>query len=79
MTKTTQVPVVAGVASYLSKSNLTQIVGVAATIITFTTGGKVGMSPAEQAAVVTTICFIQGLVTYVMHTWFTPHVHASSI
>ena len=78
-TDTANVPILSGPGSYFSKSAVTQIVGVLAALITAFTGGKFGLTANEQASIVTTILVAQSVIVYVMHQWFTNHVHASSL
>jgi hypothetical protein len=75
-TQMATIPVTSG---WVSKVNWTQVVGGAAMVGTLLTGGKMSLSASDQAAVVTVIGLVQGLATFIMHTWFTPHVHAASL
>ena len=65
--------------AWLSKINWTQAVAVSASILTFATGGKVGIPLEQQVAIVTLITTAQGLATWVIKTWFTPTVSPASI
>jgi hypothetical protein len=67
------------VSAWSSKINWTQAVAIGSSLITFVFGAKVGLAPEQQAAVVVVITMIQGVVTWVIKTWLTPHVHASSL
>jgi hypothetical protein len=73
------VPVVSGTASVFSNSNLVQYVGAIAMVATLVTGGKVNLSASDQAAIITVIGLVQGAVTFIIHRWFTSHVHAASL
>ena len=73
---TATVPVVS---AWSSKINWTQVVGAAAMILTLLTGNRVSLSADQQAAIITVIGLIQGLVTWVLKTWFTAHVTAASL
>lgn len=64
--------------AWLSKINWTQAVAGSAMILAWLTGGHVGMTPDQQAAVITTIGVIGNIVTWVVKTWFTPTVTPSS-
>lgn len=73
---TATVPVVS---AWSSKVNWTQVVGGFAMVLTLVTGGKVGMTADQQAAAVTTIGVLCNIATWVLKTWFTPHVNAASL
>lgn len=74
-----QAVVVETKSAWSSKINWTQAVAVTASILTFATGGKIGIPPEQQIAIVTLITTAQGLVTWIMKTWFTPTVSPTSI
>jgi hypothetical protein len=76
---TATVKVVSGTASLFSKSNVVQYVGVAASLLTMLTGGKAGLDAQQQGAIVTVILLAQSAVVWVMHRYFSPTVHASSL
>ncbi len=65
--------------AWSSKINWTQAVAILASLLTFFSGGDFGLSADQQAAIVVTIGVVQGLATWVMKTFFTPSVHASSL
>lgn len=65
--------------AWLSKINWTQAVAGATSVLTAVTGGQVGLTPEQQVSVVTGITLLQGLATWVIKTWFTPTVTASSV
>jgi hypothetical protein len=65
--------------AWTSKINWTQVVGGGAMLITLVTGGHEHLSGDDQAAIVTVIGLVQGAASWVMNTWFTPHVHAASL
>ncbi len=81
MSTTTTPPVVTVpvTSAWGSKVNWTQAVAGAAMVLTFATGGKIGMTADQQAAVVVTIGVIGNVVTWVMKTFFTDSVHPSSL
>jgi hypothetical protein len=62
-----------------SKINITQVVAVGSSLLTFFFGNDIGLTPAQQAFVVTGITLVQGAVTWVLKTWFTKSIHASSL
>lgn len=64
--------------AWASKINWTQAVGGAAMVLTFVSGGKVGMTADQQAATVVVIGVIQSVMTWVIKTWFTPTVTPAS-
>jgi uncharacterized membrane protein (DUF441 family) len=74
-----QVAQVEVTSAWSSKINWAQLVAVSSSVITFLFGGKVGIAPEQQAAIVVVIGMLQGLVTWLAKTWFTPHVHAASL
>lgn len=76
---TANVPVLSGSASLFSKSNLVQYVGVAASLLTMLSGGKAGLSPQDQGAIVTVILLVQSGVVWFMHRYMTATVHAASL
>jgi len=65
--------------AWSSKINWTQAVAIAASLLTFFSGGALGLSDAQQAAIVVTIGVVQGVATWIMKTFFTATVHASSL
>lgn len=64
---------------WTSKINWAQVVGAASSVATLVLGPSAGLSPHDQAAVVTVITLIQGAATWIMKTWFTSTVHAASL
>ncbi|MGO8972978.1 MAG: hypothetical protein ACLQNV_05520 [Steroidobacteraceae bacterium] len=75
-TPTVNVPVTS---AWSSKVNWTQAVAAAAMILTLVSGGKIGITPEQQAAAVVTIGVIGNIVTWAMKTFFTSSVHAASL
>lgn len=65
--------------AWSSKINWTQGVAILSSVLVLFLGPNAGLTPDQQAAVVTVITLIQGIVTYIMKTWFTSTVHPSSI
>jgi hypothetical protein len=65
--------------AWSSKINWTQAVAIIASLLTFFSGGSFGLTDAQQAAIVVTIGVIQGIATWIMKTFFTSTVHASSL
>ncbi len=65
--------------AWTSKINWTQAVAILSSIVTLVFGSNAGLSPDRQAAIVTVITIIQGVATWIMRTWFTSSVHASSL
>lgn len=64
--------------SWASKINWTQAVSGAAMLLTFVTGGKVGMTIEQQAATVTGIGLVTNVVTWIIKTWFTKTITPAS-
>lgn len=64
--------------AWASKINWTQAVAVAASALVFMTGGKVNIPVDVQLQIVTGITVVQGIVTWVMKTWFTKTITPSS-
>lgn len=64
--------------AWLSKINWTQAVSVAASLLVFTTGGKINIPLEQQVGIVTGIQALSGVVTWVLKTWFTKTVTPSS-
>ncbi len=58
-----------------SKINVTQVIGVAAMLASYF---GLPLTPEQLAGVVTTIGVAQSIVTWVLRTWFTKSVVASS-
>jgi len=65
--------------AWTSKVNWTQAVAAFAMILTLVSGGKVGMSGDQQAALVVSIGVFFNILTWVLKTFFTSTVHASSL
>lgn len=65
--------------AWSSKVNWTQAVAILSSILTFAFGPAAGLTPEQQAAIVTVITLIQGVATWIMKTWFTPSVHTASL
>lgn len=64
--------------AWFSKINWTQAVGILASVLVVVTGGKLNIPIEQQGAIVLLIQTGQGLVTWVMKTWFTPTVTTAS-
>lgn len=64
--------------AWLSKINWTQAVAVGASVLVLATGGKVDIPLEQQAQIVVAISAVQGIVTWVLKTWFTPTVTPAS-
>ena len=77
--QTALVPVVSGASSLFSKSNVTQYVGIAATLLTMFGGSDAGLTVSQQGAIVTTILLVQSAVVWTIHRYFTTTVHAASL
>jgi len=81
VTPTPQLTTVAQVevqSSWASKINWTQAVSGVAMLLTFVTGGKVGMTIEQQATAVTAIGVATNVVTWIMKTWFTKTITPAS-
>lgn len=65
--------------AWSSKINWTQFVGGAAMLLTFATGGKVGLNGDQQAAVATTIGLLQAGVTWFLRTYKTTTVTPGAV
>jgi len=64
--------------AWKSKINVTQVVAGGAMIVAYATGGKVGLDPTQQAAVVVVIGLASQAFTWVLRTWFTTKLTTSS-
>ena len=64
--------------AWLSKINWTQLLAVSASTLVLVTGGKVDIPPEVQAQIVVGIGVVQGVVTWVLKTWFTPTITPAS-
>lgn len=64
--------------SWASKINWTQAVSGTAMLLTFVSGGKIGMTIDQQAAVVTAIGVATNVVTWIFKTWFTKTITPAS-
>jgi hypothetical protein len=78
MTDTKVIATVDVASAWGSKINWTQAVSGFAMVLTFATGGKLGMTIDQQAAVVTTIGVLTNIATWVMKTWFTKTITPAS-
>lgn len=65
--------------AWTSKINITQAVAAAAMVLTLFTGGKFGLTPDQQSALVVSIGVFGNLTTYIMKTFFTSTVHQASL
>ena len=79
MSTVTPTTVVEVKSAWASKINWTQAVAAAAMVVTVATGGKLNITPEEQAAIVVVIGLVSQFATVIMKTWFTSSVHASSL
>ncbi len=61
--------------AYTSKINITQLIGVAAMLASYF---GLPLTPDQLAGIVTAIGTAQGVVTWIMKTWFSKSVVASS-
>lgn len=64
--------------AWVSKINWTQAVSGVAMLLAWFSGGKIGLTTEQQAAVVTTIGVATNIVTWIIKTWFTTTVTPSS-
>ena len=71
--------VVATQSAWASKINWTQVVGMAASALTFASGGKLGIPDAEQVEIVLLIQSATAVATWIFKTWFTRTVTPSSV
>lgn len=76
--QTTTVAQVDVKSSWVSKINWTQVVGIGASALVLATGGKVNIPPEVQAEIIASIGAVQGIVTWVLKTWFTKTITAAS-
>lgn len=65
--------------AWVSKVNWTQAVSGVAMVLAFVSGGRIGMTPEQQGALVVTIGVVTNIVTWILHTYFTPGVKAASL
>jgi hypothetical protein len=65
--------------AWVSKTNWTQVVGASAMFIAMFTGGKYNLTAEQQGAIITVIGLLQGLASYVFHTFYSPGVKAASL
>jgi hypothetical protein len=79
MTDTNPVATVPVTPAYTSKINITQAVAILSSILVFFFGADHGLTPEQQAAIVTVINLVAGASTMVYKTYFTGHVHPSSL
>ena len=79
MADTGPVATVAVTSAWTSKINATQAVSIASSMLVLFGGPEAGLTPTEQASIVVVINLVAGVVTWVMKTWFTDHVHAASL
>lgn len=63
--------------AWLSKINWTQAVGVGASLLVLTTGGKVNIPLEQQAGIVVAIQALCGVITWALKTFGHPTVTAS--
>lgn len=75
-TATAVVPVTS---AWTSKINWTQAVAILSSLLVLLFGPDRGLTPEQQAAIVTVITLLQGAATFVLKTWFTATVHPSSL
>jgi hypothetical protein len=62
-----------------SKINWTQLVSAGAMILSFVSGGKIGLTPEQQAALAMVIGLVTNAVTVVFRTWFSKTITPASI
>lgn len=65
--------------AWASKINWTQAVAAFAMVLTLVSGGKMGITPDQQTAIVVTIGVACNVVTWIIKTWFTPTVTPASL
>ena len=65
--------------SWLSKTNWTQVVGVAATALSLFTANKFSIPAEQQVIIVGVIQGIQSIATWIIKTWFTSTVSPASL
>jgi hypothetical protein len=70
---------VATQSAWLSKINWTQAIGILASVLVLTTGGKVNIPPEVQVGIATAIQAATGVATWIFKTWFTKTVTPSSV
>jgi choline-glycine betaine transporter len=59
---------------FWSKINWVQVVAVIASILVLTTGGKVNLTPEQQAVIASAIQIVSGVVTVILKTYYTTTV-----
>jgi hypothetical protein len=64
--------------AWSSKINWTQAVSGLAVVATLVSGGQLNITPEQQTVLVGAIAIIQGIVTWVLRTWFTYNITGSS-
>jgi hypothetical protein len=74
-----QTAVVTVTSAWTSKINWTQAIAALAMLLTWLTGGQIDLSASDQAAIILVIGLISQVVTWVLKTFFTSTVHASSL
>lgn len=60
--------------AWLSRINWTQAVGLAASTLVLATGGKIDIPIEVQGSIVIGIQAVQGIVTWILKTWYTPTI-----
>jgi len=64
--------------AWLSKNNWTQVVGIAASAITLISGNRYQIPLETQLAIVSAIQGTQGVISFVLKTWFTKTITPAS-
>lgn len=65
--------------AWASKINWTQGIAGTAMVLAWVSGGKIGLTSDQQAALVTSIGVITNVATWVLKTWFTKTVTPTSV
>jgi hypothetical protein len=78
-TQPTPTATVAVTPAWSSKINWTQAVAVLSSLLVLLFGPDRGLSPEQQAAIVTVITLVQGGLTVLLKVFFTSTVHPSSL
>lgn len=71
--------VVATQSAWASKINWTQAIAGLSMLLSWYSGGKIGLTADQQLALVTSIGVIANLFTWVFKTWFTKTVTPASV
>lgn len=79
MTDTPTTVAVATESAWLSKINWTQAIGIVASVLVLTTGGKINIPPEQQVGIATAIQAATGVATWIFKTWFSKTVTPASV